>query len=297
MPHYLDVSADPQRGPLAIIGDTQRTMYVEQLIGKESNDAPREALLRGLAEDRPAATMIVGDIVCFGAAAAEWRYFDRIIAPLRASGAAMVAILGNHDYYGPNRRAVALARVRFPILQEQRWFAWRFGKLALVCLDSNRWDLGSRRWKEQLQWLRDTLADLDQDPSVRGFLLLCHHPPFCNSIARRESAAVRRDFRPLYANARKALGFISGHAHTYEHLLIDARHYIVTGGGGGPRDAVRLAPQEKYRSLHSGPALRELHYLLLDVGDTAVRITVKGLSNDERALRIIDQFELNWRAA
>src|SRR5262245_16705812 len=100
-------------------------MYLEQLVGRESNDTAREALLRGLAAEQPAATMIVGDIVCFGASAAEWRYFDRVIAPLRGSGSAMVAILGNHDYYGPNRRAVALARQRFPMLQGQRWFVWR----------------------------------------------------------------------------------------------------------------------------------------------------------------------------
>ena len=269
-------------------------MYLEQLVGMESNDAAREALLRGLAAERPAAAMIVGDIVCFGASLAEWRYFDRVVAPLRNTGAALLAILGNHDYYGPNRRAVVLARQRFASLQTQRWFVWRYGPLALICLDSNRWDLGSSQWREQLQWLRAALTAVDQDPSVCGVLLLCHHPPFCNSIARRESRAVRRDFQPLYVNARKAMAFISGHAHTYEHLRIDTHHYIVTGGGGGPRDTVRLPPAAKRHAVYSGEAIREFHYLLIDVDAAAVRITVKGLQTAVSPLRVIDQFALPW---
>ncbi len=290
----LDVGADPGQGPLAILGDTQRTMCIEQLLGKESNDIWREDLLRGLAEERPAAAMIVGDIVCLGASATEWRYFDRIVARLRASGTAIVAVLGNHDYYGPNRRAVALAAKRFPMLRQHRWFVWRFGALALLCLDSNRWDLGRRQWAAQLQWLGDMLARLDQDTGVRGVLLLCHHPPFCNTFARRESIAVRRDFLTLYLQAAKAMGVISGHAHTYEHLLVDGHDYIVTGGGGGPCDAVCLPPHEKYRSLYRGPALRDLHYLRVDVEADAVRITVKALSPAAPALRVIDRFQLAW---
>ena len=54
--------------------------------------------------------------------------------------------------------SVNLAGVRFPTLLAHRWFVWRFGALALICLDSNRWDLGARRWAEQLRWLRDTVA-------------------------------------------------------------------------------------------------------------------------------------------
>src|SRR4051812_49040841 len=65
-------------GTFAVIGDTQRTLPIERLLGREQNDAERPRLIDAIAKDRPDLLVHLGDAVADGASARSWRYFDQL---------------------------------------------------------------------------------------------------------------------------------------------------------------------------------------------------------------------------
>jgi 3',5'-cyclic AMP phosphodiesterase CpdA len=282
--------------PLALLGDPQRTLWVERLIGREQNDESRAALDKDLAAQRPGLLVLLGDLTNAGGSQSEWERFDELFAPIRGAGIPMLALLGNHDYWGREEEALANAAARFPQLGQKRWYLRAFGRLALVLLDSNEPQLGESRWEEQSDWYRRTLAALDGDPAVSGVLVLAHHPPYTNSRTTGDEEHVQRAFLPAFFAARKTLAFVTGHAHAYERFEERGRTFIVSGGGGGPRVRLLAGAHARHRDLHSAGSPRPFHYLLVEQDASGARVTVRGLDKGETEARVIDRFELPFAA-
>jgi hypothetical protein len=208
----------------------------------------------------------------------------------------MLALLGNHDYWGGEDHALANAAARFPQLGQKRWYLRALGRLALVLLDSNEPQLGKSRWEEQRDWYRRTLAALDGDPAVSGVLVLAHHPPYTNSRTTGDEKHVQRAFLPAFFAARKTLAFVTGHAHAYERFEERGRTFVVSGGGGGPRVTLLAGADARHRDLHSAGSPRPFHYLLVEQDVSGARITVRGLDTGDAEARVIDRFELPFAA-
>jgi len=291
-PEYPD-SLDPASdAPLAVVGDLQRTSAIERLIGREQNDAERGRIVAALTRERPAGVVMLGDLVFDAADRREWNRFDSLTAPLREATGAILPVLGNHEYRGNNESCLEHVRARFPQMRKSLWYARRFGNLGLVWLDSNETEHDSVSWSRQLAWYRRTLADLDREAEVKGILVFLHHPPFTNSTVTGDEAHVQEAFLPPFRTTRKAVAMLSGHAHAYEHFLEHGRHFIVSGGGGGPRVALLSGKARRHRDLFPGPAPRPFHYLLIRPGPAAVHVTVKGFAKGESEVRTIDAFDL-----
>lgn len=247
-------------GPLIVLGDTQRTSWAEEaLCGREQNEQPRRDLIAAIAErERPAFVVHLGDMVVDGASAAEWRYFDHLVSPLRARHVPIRPLLGNHDYWGDDRAALGAATERFPELAT-RFYADRHRSLGLVWLDSN---LRGRRARGQERWLADTLAAFDCDPRIRGVLVFTHHPPFTNGVGRDPDDYVVQHILPAFQTSHKTLVLFSGHVHGYEHFEHRGKAFIVTGGGGGPRVQYRTGVRDprafNYVSIRLEPERLEL---------------------------------------
>jgi 3',5'-cyclic AMP phosphodiesterase CpdA len=291
-PVYPD-SLDPaSRAPLAVVGDLQRTSAIERLIGREQNDVERERIVAALTRERPAGVVLLGDLVFDAADVREWNRLDSLTAPLREAAGAILPVLGNHEYRGNNAWCLEQARARFPPLRQARWYSRRFGNLGLVWLDSNATELDSTSWNRQLAWYRQTLADLDRAAEVKGVLVFLHHPPFTNSTVTGDEAHVQKAFLPPFRTSRKAVAMLCGHAHAYEHFLKHGKHFIVSGGGGGPRVALLSGQARRHRDLFEGPAPRPFHYILIQPRPAAVHVIVKGFAKGEREVRTIDAFDL-----
>jgi Icc-related predicted phosphoesterase len=291
--------AEPDReasGALALLGDTQRTLWVERLVGREQNDEARGALVKDLAAQRPGLVVVLGDMTSEGGLRSEWDAFDDLFGPIRGAGIPVLALLGNHDYWGGVDGALANAAARFPQLGRQRWYLRAVGRLALVLLDSNQQQLGEANWEEQRDWYRRTLAALDADPAVAGVLVLAHHPPYTNSRTTRDQAHVQRAFLPAFSAARKTLAFVTGHAHAYERFEECGRTFVVSGGGGGPRVELLSGAEARHRDLHTAGSPRPFHYLLVEQDASGARVTVRGLDKGETEARVIDRFELPFAA-
>jgi len=283
--------------PFAVIGDTQGTMSWERwLLFRESNPAERAALFSQLAAHRPEFLVHLGDLTCDGGSAGRWRDFDRLADELRRENVPLLPVMGNHDYWLGRARADRQLHARFPQLRQRPWYARVYGRLALVILDTNARVLSPREWQEQQAWFGATLAACDKDAAIAGVLVFAHHPPYTNSTVTRDDAAVRQAFVPALAGSRKTLGMISGHTHAYEHFLEQGKHFIVAGGGGGPRVRLRLGTRQVHHDLCPGAAPRPFHFLWMTPVADGVRVEVKGLEKGATALQEMDQFDLRARA-
>jgi hypothetical protein len=215
-----------------VLGDTQRTTWMEELIGREQNDAGRRALIEMIAEqETPAFVVHLGDMVESGGSATSWRYFDRLVAPLTSRGIPILPLFGNHDLWGSEAGARRNARARFPQLGSGG-YAMRFHELGLIWLDSNvTGDAASR----QTAWFGEALKALDDAGEVRGILVFTHHPAYTNGKHRHPEPYVTSDVLPRFLAAKKTMAMMSAHVHGYERFVEHGRTFVVTGGGGGPR--------------------------------------------------------------
>lgn len=279
---------------LLFIGDTQRTFFLERLIGREQNDSERELIISAAAEENADAVILLGDLVAIGALRSQWTAFDRLIHPLVAKKTPLYPVYGNHDYFFYISRARAFMNARFPHLKKTSRGRLHFGELAVVSVDSNRHILSQAQWDAQKAWLAKTLKELDEDSKTRGILLVLHHPPYSNSRRIRTSHPVRDDIVPLFLAAKKTLALISGHCHAYERFEIAGKSFIVSGGGGGPRAKILSPGNHRLPDLYSGgETLRPFHYLRMELLPTGPHFSVRGFQKGEANPREIDAFKLS----
>ena len=82
----------------------------------------------------------------------------------------------------------------------------------------------------------------------------------------------------------------SGHAHTYEHFVKNGRHFVVSGGGGGPRVELLEGADRRHRDLYRGATPRPFHYLVVLPDATGITVRVKGFTKVDRSLTVVDEF-------
>jgi 3',5'-cyclic AMP phosphodiesterase CpdA len=266
------------QGPILVLGDTQRTFWLERLIGREQNEAARLALIARMAgEEQPSLLVHLGDLVVYGASDAEWKYFDRLLSPLRERGIPILPVLGNHDYWGSDAVALAHARQRFPELSPHTYYTRRQRGLGLVWLDSN---LEGSLAEQQARWFEASLTEFDLDTSVRGVLVFTHHPAYTNGHGREPDDDVRSALLPAFFRATKTVALLSAHVHGYERFSVEGKAFIVSGGGGGPRVQYDRPPDGTPAPVYSPPGgePRAFHYLVIAEDDEALQVEVKCLS-------------------
>jgi 3',5'-cyclic AMP phosphodiesterase CpdA len=228
-------------------------------------------------------------MVACGGSRRHWRDFDALTAPIRAAGIPLLPILGNHDLWGGRRRALREISRRFPETGRGSWSRQRRGPLELVFLDTGR-------AQEQVAWLAAALDAAATDPACRAVVAFGHHPPFTNSAASGDHAATRRVLVPLLLRCPRFLCMLSGHVHAFERFQVAGREFLVAGGGGGPRVALRRGARQRHSDLCTLPVPRPLHWLELSAGDDGVTAAVRGLLGQAAPVTTVEQFRLPWPA-
>jgi 3',5'-cyclic AMP phosphodiesterase CpdA len=228
---------------IVLLGDTQRTMWVE--FWREQNDSIRVPLFESICQKKPALVVHLGDMVDWGASTSAWSYFDEVSSCLTQSTVAVkdstqkripfIAVMGNHDYYGSNSSCLENARKRFPNLQSTTYGCVVIDSVAILYLDSNFDELSDEYKRNQLRWLDSTLLTIERRNDIKVSIACWHHPAFTNSDVVDDDKKTQEDFVERLLTAKKVRLIASGHAHRYEHFTYNKRHFLVSGGGGGPR--------------------------------------------------------------
>ena len=297
-------------GTLGVVGDVQRTSLEGCALGNEVNDLEQRVLLADLAERRPAATLLLGDLVFQGDSSRHWAYFDHLMSQSGLGRTALFALPGNHDYmfYGDLRHMTA----RFPRLRATTHDALTWGGVRLLMLDANHDRLTPSEWQRQLHFLDCELANV-QRGCARGVLLFAHQSPYTQSPWVSGDETLRRDVASRFCASPAKLAFISAHAHGYERwvdvpipgCLEEHTPFIVSAGGGGPRpprrrndaphDSVHVEKWPAGRGFSDWP--RPFNYLLLSQTDRALRIEVYALAPIGGAVVLAETIELPFEAS
>ncbi|MBI4819544.1 MAG: metallophosphoesterase [Deltaproteobacteria bacterium] len=277
--------------PMAIVGDTQRTLWVERLVRRAQNDESRDLLSAAIAAAAPRTFIHLGDLVSYGSSPKEWQRFDAWVEPIRASGAKAFAVVGNHDTWGAP--SLTQMRKRFPELSADRHYGARAGDLDLLFLDSN---LTKESWDRQRTWLEASLAAADDDPTVRGVMIFLHHPPFTLARGHAGHRRARAELVPSLFRSSKVLAVFSGHAHGYERFEAGGKTFVVSGGGGGPRVEYRgcdEAPAGVRCAFDAGSGARPFHFVWLAREQDTIVAEVRTVPTLERPFADpVDRFVL-----
>jgi predicted MPP superfamily phosphohydrolase len=288
---FVDTSASI-RGlqPIALVGDLQRTSVWELMMGREQNDAERDAIINEISRENPSLLIILGDMVYDGNSRDQWEYFDNLMDPVK--DIPVLPVMGNHEYYGSKVNTTpSFTAERFPQIANSTWYTRLYGNIAFIIIDSNEKALSALKWSEQQLWYKEMLKKYDDDPDIKGIIVFSHHPPFTNSMVTGDEMHMQKAFVKPFLDSEKTAAFISGHAHTYENLKRDGKYFLVSGGGGGPRVFLNKN-KDRHDDECSHKGIRPFHYVLLQPGENSVEVSVKGINKGETKFHLIDSFSI-----
>lgn len=248
-----------------------------------------------IAEENPAAVIILGDLVYQADAAGHWELFDSLTTALRTANIPVFPLLGNHDYYGCNDVAFAQRDQRFPHIGNRRWYAFAIGGITFVLTDSNFEEMTNNEFDVQRMWFNSILDSCERNEDTRMIIVGTHHPPFTNSTVVHDDTLVQAIFLPGFRSHRKARLFFSGHCHAYERFEKDGKQFIVSGGGGGPRQRLKAGADAKHEdSFRWNSAYRPFHFCRLVSSDKGLTFEMVGLNEEQNTLTVLDSLFVGW---
>ena len=235
----LQAQAVSDSTELCFASDTQKPMWVETLfLKKDHNQEATKKLFTAVADRKPAAFFIMGDVVNLGYSNHQWKPMDSYLKDLRSKNISVYAALGNHEVMGQAKKGEHKFQQRFPEHVATGYVEVK-DSVAVILLNSNFSCLTEAENKTQLDWYRATLQQLDTDPSIQFIISGCHHSPYTNSKIVGANKDVQQKFVPLFLASKKSRLFISGHSHNFEHYQMGGKDFLVIGGGGGLHQPLR----------------------------------------------------------
>lgn len=152
----------------------------------------------------------------------------------------------------------------------EQWWAFRYGGVLIIGLDSSLDDPLDARAQEQITWLRQTLRADDASLCVvltSDGLYTSAYPSGRNETLIELWEPVLREF-DVDVVASASTG-------AYEHIYAGGIHHITTGGGGGP---LAEAPEDRVPGLVFS-RYGVLHYLRFTAADDAMRVEAVPLAS------------------
>ena len=268
------VPAEPVR--FIAYGDMRFTNPAET---EHTNPGARQALVRQIAAEAPAAVMLTGDVPWHGGDPGDYRQFALETAAWREQHLAVYPALGNHEFKDCEEADCLEAWwAAFPQVQRQRWYQVELTpRLRAIALDS---DAPLVRASPQRAWLEEQLHGL---PSTVDFVFIfLHHPPSGDLQREHLDHNPRPNERALAAYLRAAaprlharLIVCAGHIHNYERREEGGITFLISGGGGAHPVPVVRAAGDRYH----GPGFPNYHY---------VRFTLEGPTLRGEMMRLSD---------
>lgn len=257
---------DSQKNNFVLLGDAQSTSHWE--FWRERNNRERKLIVDEITRHEPAFVILLGDLTTRGSSENHWQQFDDFNRGLREKRVPFFPILGNHEFYGNDKKALENYFERFPHLGLKRWYRFTWKNLGLIMVDSNFSTLTESQVEQQSQWYLNELRRLEEDGGIDITIVCCHESPFTNSRVISPSKDVEINFVDPFLQFQKTRLFFSGHSHSYERFQIKNKFFIVSGGGGGPRHKVYIDPITRpYPDLFPGPELRFFHFCEIERQD------------------------------
>jgi hypothetical protein len=256
----------------------------------------RKWLATKIAEARPAAIVLNGDVPLAGNVPNDYVVFKAETKPWRDAGIHVFPALGNHEFVGGNPQ-VSLESwwSTFPEVRNRRWYSAQLGsRVYILALDS---DTSLLAGSDQANWIQKQVEDLPA--SVDFVIITIHHPPVADIQTHievdhnpRPNEIALRDYLSKAAQTSHARFLVSaGHIHNYERNVVDGVTYLVSGGGGAKPYFVERTPQDLYQSI----LFPNYHYVQLTLQADRLHGTMYRVANPEAetlTLEARDNFDM-----
>jgi predicted phosphodiesterase len=157
-----------------------------------------------------------------------WNGFFDSISPLTAV-APLHFTVGNHEFEGQDEIDVMydrLTRGQGAPGSTLRYSSFRYGPALAVCLDTESSNLQDATSAHR-QWLEALISSA----TAKATIVCMHRPLYTLSQYWWQDTTSREALHALFL-ANNVRLVMAGHAHCYEHFVVDGVHYVVDGGGG-----------------------------------------------------------------
>ena len=237
-----------------------------------TNPNARRVLIARMADEKPDAIVISGDVPWHGGVADDYLQFRRETELWRTLKIPIVPATGNHEFSQCEVEAcLENWWTAFPELRGRRWHATNVGShVRIVALDTmSPLVAGS----EQRKWLEHDVETLPR--SVDFLIIALHHPPLADIQTRfrvdhnpRPNELALADYLQAAASSHRIrIVVVAGHIHNYEHFLQDDVVYLVSGGGGAVPYEVDRTPADLYKGID----FPNFHYIKMTVAGGRLR--------------------------
>jgi 3',5'-cyclic AMP phosphodiesterase CpdA len=226
----------------------------------------RAALIARIAEERPDAVLISGDVPWHGGEKDDYARFRSETETWRSRGLSVIPALGNHEFSQCLPDAcLENWWTAFPGLRGKRWYAAEIARhVRVIALDTMS---PLTEGSEQLTWLKDTVAGLPR--AVEFVIVTLHHPPVADIQTRLRldhnprpnEIALAEYLKDVSRSSEARFVVVAGHIHNYERFLQDDVVYLVSGGGGAVPYEVDRTPSDLYKGID----FPNYHYVRLTI--------------------------------
>lgn len=275
---------DTTKQVIIIVGDTQHIGFFERLYWEywdEDNADKTRNILNEIASRRPSMLLHLGDVTSCGSSADEWQNFDYDNQRVFQSRIPVYPVFGNHEYFGDDAKMYNFFYQRFPLVKNKKWYSFTHAKTGFIMINTNFNDLSKQDTIAQREWYQNQLRNMEANDSITSIIVCGHHPPYTNSKTVNPNETVARDYANPFTRKPKAVLFFSGHCHSYERFTKNGKLFIVSGGGGGPRQNVTIDPNKRrFADGFNGPELRFFHFCELEIQNDSLVLRVVKLNED-----------------
>ncbi len=266
--------------------------------GTVANPVARKELVARIAEERPAAVQLTGDVPYRGSDRADYDVYRLESSAWRDAGLRVYPAMGNHELAGGEAAGVENWWKAFPELRGRRWYSVALGsRILMIQMDSTS-DLTDG--SAQRAWLDAQLKAL---PKTVDFVMIgLHHPPVADLQTRIEvdhnprtnEIALRDYLTAVQPRMHAQMVVTAGHIHNYERAVVGGVTYLVSGGGGArPYEVDRTA-----QDLYQDKDFPNFHYIRFDLGKNEMKATMFRLADPAAAKPVWqerDHFEVKMR--
>jgi 3',5'-cyclic AMP phosphodiesterase CpdA len=297
-PNLLQQNNEKANLKFIVIGDTRHRGFWESLYWKfwnENNVEKTRKLFNEIASRNPDLILHLGDLISSGSSESEWENFDIDNKPVIDKHIPYYSIFGNHEYFGIDAIAYINFYKRFPDLVGKKWYSFIREGVGFIMLNSNFSDLSSENTIRQRIWYYNEINQMENNRQIKYIIVCSHHPPFTNSTVVSPSDIIRNDYVPVFQKVKKAALFFSGHSHSYEKFYEGGKYFIVSGGGGGPRQELNIDKSTRtFNDRFEGPEIRFFHFCEVKVYNDYLEVKVIKL-NDDGSFSVADEIRIPSR--
>jgi hypothetical protein len=260
-----------------------------------TNPAARRALVQRVAEEKPDAILLNGDVPWHGGNPKDYEVYRAETQIWRDANLRVFPALGNHEFANCEvPQCLANWWAAFPKLKGRRWYSARLGsKIWIIALDSDDSLLAG---SDQRRWLESQIASLPHE--IEFVLITMHHPPVADIQSRfivdhnprPNEIALTQLLKTCAATSRARFIVAAGHIHNYQRFMQDGVLYLVSGGGGAAPHPLDRTPLDLFQA----PDFPNYHYVKFVLDGQTLRATMFRLADPNAGTwEARDKFEVH----